>query len=80
MPRMYRGSNLDLPDVTTAEELADFFAYTDQPSGRPLPSYAMWAELRPAILKRCLSWMTMIRQGKSWSSPPPYLNFYAAHG
>ena len=69
----YRGMNVSEPDVTTPEELEAFFGFTDQPTGRPLESYALWAELRPDVLKRLLGFVHHIHESESWSCPLPYL-------
>ena len=76
----YRGMNVTAPDVTTPEELEAFFGFSDQPTGRPLESYALWAELRPDVLKRLLNFVHHIHDSESWSCPLPYLNIYAVGG
>ena len=76
----YRGMNVSEPDVTTPEELEAFFGFSDQPTGRPLESYALWAELRPDVLKRLLNFVHHIHDSESWSCPLPYLNIYAVGG
>jgi hypothetical protein len=76
----YRGMNVSAPDVTTPEELEAFFGFSDQPTGRPLESYALWAELRPDVLKRLLNFVHHIHESESWSCPLPYLNIYAVGG
>src|SRR5215213_10028206 len=76
----YRGMNVSQPDVTTAEELDAFFAFGDQPTGRPLASYELWAHLRPDVLKRLLAYVHQIHDSESWSCPLPYLNIYAVGG
>jgi hypothetical protein len=72
--------NVSEPDVTTAEELEAFYGFSDQPTGRPLESYALWAELRPDVLKRLLNFVHHIHDSESWSCPLPYLNIYAVGG
>jgi hypothetical protein len=72
--------NVSEPEVTTPEELEAFFGFTDQPTGRPLESYALWAELRPDVLKRLLNFVHHIHDSESWSCPLPYLNIYAVGG
>jgi hypothetical protein len=76
----YRGLNVFEPESTTPEELEAFFAFPDQPTGRPLESYALWAELRPDVLKRLLAWVYQIHESESFSCPLPYLNIYAVGG
>ncbi len=76
----YRGMNVSEPDVTTPEEIEAFFAFDDQPTGRPLASYALWADLRPDVLKRLLNYVHFIHESESWSCPLPYLNIYAVGG
>ena len=76
----YRGMNVSEPDVTTPEELEAFFSYSDQPTGRPLASYALWADLRPDVLKRLLNYVHQIHATESWSCPLPYMNVYAVGG
>jgi hypothetical protein len=72
--------NVSEPDVTTSEELEQFFAFSDQPTGRPLESYALWADLRPDVLKRLLGYVHQIHESESWSCPLPYMNIYAVGG
>ncbi len=76
----YRGMNVSVPDVTTPEEFEAFSAFSDQPTGRPLASYAMWAELRPDVLKRLLAHVHFIHSEESFSCPLPYLVLYTAGG
>ncbi len=76
----YRGMNVSEPDVTTPEEIEAFFAFDDQPTGRPLASYALWADLRPDVVKRLLNYVHFIHESESWSCPLPYLNIYAVGG
>ena len=76
----YRGLDVSSPDVTTREELEAFFSFTDQPTGRPLGSYAMWADLRPDVLKRTLGWVHQIHESETFSCPLPYLNVYSVGG
>lgn len=76
----YRGMNVSRPETTTAEELEAFFAFDDQPTGRPLESYALWAELRPDVLKRLLNHVHFIHETETFSCPLPYLNIYAVGG
>jgi hypothetical protein len=76
----YRGMNVSRPDLTTPEELEAFFAYADQPGGRPLPSYALWAELRPDVLKRNLGFFREIHASEAFPCSLPYLNIYAVGG
>lgn len=76
----YRGMNVSEPDVTTQKELDAFMGFEDQPTGRPLASYELWAELRPDVLKRLLNFVHHIHDSESWSCPLPYLNTYAVGG
>lgn len=76
----YRGMNVSKPDETTAEELAAFFDFADQPTGRPLASYALWADLRPDVLKRLLAYVHQIHETETFSCPLPYMNLYAVGG
>jgi hypothetical protein len=76
----YRGMNVSEPEVTSSEELEAFFGFADQPTGRPLESYALWAELRPDVLKRLLGYVHQIHESESWSCPLPYINIYAVGG
>ena len=76
----YRGMNVSRPDVTTPEELAAFFDYADQPGGRPLASYAFWADLRPDVLKRNLAFFREIHESEAFPCSLPYLNVYATGG
>jgi hypothetical protein len=76
----YRGMNVSEPDATTQEEIDAFFGFSDQPTGRPLESYALWAELRPDVLKRLLNYVHFIHESESWGCPLPYLNIYAVGG
>lgn len=77
---MYRGMNVSEPEVTTPEELEAFFSFGDQPTGRPLASYEMWAGLRPDVLKRLLAYVHQIHDSETFSCPLPYLNIYAVGG
>lgn len=72
--------NLDDLEVTTSDELERFLGFDDQPTGRPLASYALWADLRPDVLKRNLNFVSLIHETESWSTPLPYLNIYAVGG
>lgn len=76
----YRGMDVSQPDVTTPEEVEAFFAFDDQPTGRPLASYALWADLRPDVLKRLLAYVHQIHQSETFSCPLPYMNLYAVGG
>jgi hypothetical protein len=76
----YRGLNVSMPDVTTPDELETFSEFDDQPTGRPLASYALWADLRPDVLKRLLHLVYQIHASESWSCPLPYLTIYTAGG
>jgi hypothetical protein len=76
----YRGMNVSQPDVTTPEELAAFFDYSDQPGGRPLASYALWADVRPDVLKRNLGFFREIHESEAFQCSLPYLNVYAVGG
>ena len=76
----YRGMNVSAPEVTTQAELDAFFGFADQPTGRPLESYALWAELRPDMLKRLLNHVHWIHESESWSCPLAYMNLYAVGG
>jgi hypothetical protein len=72
--------NVSEPDVTTPEELEAFFAFSDQPTGRPLASYELWADVRPDVLKRLLGYVHEIHESETFSCPLPYLNVYAVGG
>jgi hypothetical protein len=72
--------NVSQPDVTTPEELEAFFGFDDQPTGRPLASYALWADLRPDVLKRLLGYVDQIHKTETFSCPLPYMNLYAVGG
>jgi hypothetical protein len=76
----YRGMNVYEPEVTTSEELDAFFGFSDQPTGRPLASYEMWAHLRPDVLKRLLAYVHQIHESEDFSCPLPYLNIYTVGG
>lgn len=76
----YRGMDVSRPDVTTPEELEAFAAFGDQPTGRPLASYALWSELRPDVLKRLLAYVHQIHETETFSCPLPYMNLYAVGG
>jgi hypothetical protein len=76
----YRGMNVSEPDVTTPEELEAFLTFSDQPTGRPLASYALWADLRPDVLKRLLNYVHQIHASETFSCPLPYLNIYTVGG
>lgn len=76
----YRGMNVSEPDVTTDAELAAFRGFDDQPTGRPLASYALWADLRPDVLKRLLNYVHQIHESESFSCPLPYLVLYSVGG
>jgi hypothetical protein len=80
MSIIYRGLNISEPDVTTAEERDAFFSFTDQPTGRPVPSYALLANLRPDALKRQLGHVFQLHHSESFSCPLPYLNLYILGG
>lgn len=79
-PNLFRGLDLSVPDATTAAELEEFHAFADQPGGRPLPSSALWADLRPDVLKRQLLFSKEIHEAESFSSSLPFLMVYAAAG
>jgi hypothetical protein len=72
--------NVSEPDVTTPEELEAFFAFSDQPTGRPLASYELWANVRPDVLKRLLGYVHEIHESETFSCPLPYLNVYTVGG
>src|SRR3954454_25135890 len=72
--------NVSEPDVTAPEELEAFLAFADQPTGRPLASYEMWANLRPDVLKRLLAYVHQIHESETFSCPLPYLNIYSVGG
>lgn len=76
----YRGLDVSQPDVTTPEELEAFSAFGDQPTGRPLASYALWADLRPDVLKRLLGYVHQIHETETFSCPLPYLVIYSVGG
>lgn len=76
----YRGMNVSEPDVTTPAELEAFLGFADQPTGRPLASYALWAELRPDVLKRLMNFVHYIHATESFSCPLPYINLYTVGG
>ena len=76
----YRGMNVSKPDLTTAEELEAFSSFSDQPTGRPLASYALWADLRPDVLKRLLAYVHQIHASETFSCPLPYLITYSVGG
>jgi hypothetical protein len=76
----YRGMNVSEPDVTTPDEIEAFFGFTDQPTGRPLESYALWADLRPDVLKRLLNHVHFIHASESFACPLPYLVVYSVGG
>jgi hypothetical protein len=78
--QLYRGLDLTQPDITTATELATFFAYGDQPGGRPLASYELFANLRPDVLKRNLAFSREIHASEQFKCSLPYLNVYALSG
>jgi hypothetical protein len=76
----FRGMDIMRPDLTTQEELDEYLGYRDQASGKPVPSHAMWAELRPDVLKRFLGFVYQIHDSETFSSPLPYMNVYAVGG
>lgn len=76
----YRGLDVSEPEVTTAAELAEFASFGDQPTGKPLASYALWADLRPDVLKRLLAYVHQIHESETFSFPLPYMNLYAVGG
>ena len=80
MAIMYRGMNISEPDSTTEEELEEFFGFADQPGGRPLASYELWANLRPDVLKRNLAFFREIHESEAFKCSLPYLNIYAVGG
>lgn len=77
---IYRGLNLAAPELTTAEELAAFLADPNQPSGRPLASYELFAEVRPDMLKRTFAFSRALMESETFRCSLPYLNVYATHG
>jgi hypothetical protein len=76
----FRGMNIMRPDVTTQAELEEYLSYKDQATGRPVASHALWADLRPDVLKRFLAFVYQIHGSETFSSPLPYLNVYAVGG
>jgi hypothetical protein len=78
--QLYRGLDLTHPDVTTAAELETFFDYGDQPGGRPLASYELFARERPDVLKRNLAFSREIHASEQFKCSLPYLNVYAVGG
>jgi hypothetical protein len=76
----FRGMDIMRPDSTTREELEAYLGYADQAGGKPVPSHAMWAELRPDVLKRFLGFVYQIHQSETFSCPLPYMNVYAVGG
>ncbi len=80
MSIVYRGMNVSEPDVTSAEELEAFLGFTDQPTGKPLAFYALWADLRPDMLKRLLNYVHHLHEEERFSCPLPYLNLYSVGG
>ena len=78
--QLYRGLDLTHPDVTTAAELRTFFDHGDQPGGRPLASYELFARERPDVLKRNLAFSREIHASERFRCSLPYLNVYAVGG
>jgi hypothetical protein len=76
----YRGLDVSQPEVTTPEEFEEFFSFGDQPTGKPLASYALWADLRADVLKRLLAYVHQIHDSEKFSCPLPYMNLYAVGG
>jgi hypothetical protein len=80
LSRFYRGLDLSQPELTTPAELEAFFADPDQPGGRPLAIYELFADLRPDLLKRSLAWSREIHASETFKTTLPYLNVYATRG
>jgi hypothetical protein len=78
--QLYRGLDLTQPDVTSAAELKTFFDHSDQPGGRPLASYDLFASVRPDVLKRGLAFSREIHASEQFKCSLPYLNIYAIGG
>lgn len=79
-PREFRGLDLLSPDVLTSEEWDRHMALDSQPSGKPLPSYALWPELgRPDVYKRWLNQVYHLHNSESFSVSA-YLQYYAIAG
>jgi hypothetical protein len=76
----YRGLDLSRPDSTSREEVEEFRGFGDQPGGRPLASYELWAEERPDVLKRSLRFGREVHASESFTCTLPYLNLYAIGG
>ncbi len=77
---VYRGLDLSRPDLTTPEELAAYFADSDQPGGRPLANYELFASVRPDMLKRTFTWSRALLASETFKCSLPYLNVYAVGG
>ncbi len=78
--QLYRGLDLANPEVTTAAEIETFFDWRDQPGGRPLASYELFARERPDVLKRNLAFSREIHASEQFKCSLPYLNVYAVGG
>ncbi|MCR6030084.1 hypothetical protein GGQ22_01330 [Nocardioides sp. zg-579] len=76
----YRGLNVSAFDATDPAEIEEFLAFGDQPGGGPVPSYEMWAKLRPDVLKRLLNYVHHIHKADAFETPLPYVNIYATGG
>ena len=79
-PDRYRGLDLSRPDSTSPEELERFHGYGDQPGGRPLASFELWAAERPDVLKRSFLFSREVHASESFTCTLPYLNLYAIGG
>jgi hypothetical protein len=79
-PREFRGLNLLNPDEITPEEWSRHAALDKQPSGKPLPSYALWPNIgRPDVYKRWLNQVYHLHNSESMGFSA-YLQYYAIAG
>lgn len=79
-PREFRGLNLLEPEQIADDEWARHMALTQQPSGRPLPSYTLWPNIgRPDVYKRWMNQVYHLHNSESFGFSA-YLPYFVIAG
>src|SRR5919205_615199 len=80
----FRGLDLDTPDVTRVEEWEAWRQAERDFRGYPLPTYELFGEFRPDVVKRWYRQLLNFNddEGGSWQGAAslPYLHLYAIVG
>src|SRR5262249_25636865 len=67
------GLDLDMPDVTTPEEIKAFHDYYVRTKGAPLAAHEFWVEFRPDVLKRLRARVRQSNQSRAVGPLPHVL-------